>query len=198
MSLGRYGADESGTRKVSLEITVDKWVSDALGKIRSKKSVSSMVNGLLTTVIRQFDPGPSSPLIHELVRVLAKYRGEAEASGDTEMLASVAQLHSQLEPYIDLAEAELDSKSPSAESTDVEQGRRKDGNGGHGAIKDSPNFNPSIDRARRDYNWYAVPVLCHGTPMMYLRGSKAWKCLVCGGLCRDTWNEPPGTRARIW
>ena len=46
MSFGRYGADNPGERKVSLEITVDKWVSDALGKIRSKKSVSNLVNSL--------------------------------------------------------------------------------------------------------------------------------------------------------
>ena len=106
MSFGRYGADSPAERKVSLEITVDKWVHDALGKIRSKKSVSDFVNSWLAVEIRHYDPGPLAPMVYELVEVLAKYRREAEASGDMKKLASVAQLHSVLEPYIDLAEAE--------------------------------------------------------------------------------------------
>ena len=160
MSFGRYGADSPGERKVSLEITVDKWVSDALGKIRSKKSVSNLVNSLLATVIRQFDPGPASPFVYELVGLLAKHRQEAEASGDTETLASVTQLHSMLEPYIDLAEAEL---------TSVGRLAATEGQG-------------------RYYSRYAVPVLHCGTPMAYLRGSRAWKCLMCGFLLHD--NQP--------
>ena len=160
MSFGRYGADNPGERKVSLEITVDKWVSDALGKIRSKKSVSNLVNSLLATVIRQFDPGPASPFVYELVGLLAKHRQEAEASGDTETLASVTQLHSMLEPYIDLAEAEL---------TSVGRLAATEGQG-------------------RYYSRYAVPVLHCGTPMAYLRGSRAWKCLMCGFLLHD--NQP--------
>ena len=160
MSFGRYGADNPGERKVSLEITVDKWVSDALGKIRSKKSVSNLVNSLLATVIRQFDPGPASPFVYELVGLLAKHRQEAEASGDTETLASVTQLHSMLEPYIDLAEAEL---------TSVGRLAATEGQG-------------------RYYSRYAVPVLHCGTPMAFLRGSRAWKCLMCGFLLHD--NQP--------
>ena len=160
MSFGRYGADSPGERKVSLEITVDKWVSDALGKIRSKKSVSNLVNSLLATVIRQFDPGPASPFVYELVGLLAKHRQEAEASGDTETLASVTQLHSMLEPYIDLAEAEL---------TSVGRLAATEGQG-------------------RYYSRYAVPVLHCGTPMAFLRGSRAWKCLMCGFLLHD--NQP--------
>ena len=160
MSFGRYGTDNPGERKVSLEITVDKWVSDALGKIRSKKSVSNLVNSLLATVIRQFDPGPASPFVYELVGLLAKHRQEAEASGDTETLASVTQLHSLLEPYIDLAEAEL---------TSVGRLAATEGQG-------------------RYYSRYAVPVLHCGTPMAFLRGSRAWKCLMCGFLLHD--NQP--------
>ena len=160
MSFGRYGPDNPGERKVSLEITVDKWVSDALGKIRSKKSVSNLVNSLLATVIRQFDLGPASPFVYELVGLLAKHRQEAEASGDTETLASVAQLHSLLEPYIDLAEAEL---------TSVGRLAATEGQG-------------------RYYSRYAVPVLHCGTPMAFLRGSRAWKCLMCGFLLHD--NQP--------
>ena len=160
MSFGRYGADNPGERKVSLEITVDKWVSDGLGKIRSKRSVSNLVNSLLATVIRQFDPGPASPFVYELVGLLAKHRQEAEASGDTETLASVTQLHSMLEPYIDLAEAEL---------TSVGRLAATEGQG-------------------RYYSRYAVPVLHCGTPMAFLRGSRAWKCLMCGFLLHD--NQP--------
>jgi hypothetical protein len=158
LSLGRYGADNPGDRKVSLEITVDKWVSDALGKIRSKKSVSSLVNSLLGTVIRQFDPGPASPFIYELVHLLAKHRRDAEASGDTETLASVAQLHSILEPYIDLAEAE-----PVVKAKEIEE--------------------PC--ETKRDYSWFAVPVLHCRAPMAFLRGSGRWKCLACGFLLQD-------------
>lgn len=164
---------------------MDRWISDALDKIRTKKSVSGMVNGLLATVIRQFDPGPSSPLVYELVGLLAKYKGEAEASGDSEMLASVAQLHSQLEPYIDLAEAEPASKSPSAGSASTGQAGKMDREGGHAASRDDLGVKPLTERTQHDYNWYAVPVLCHGTPMVYLRALKAWKCSICGNLCRD-------------
>lgn len=162
MSLGRYGADSPSDRKVGLEITVDKWVSDALEKIRSKKSVSSLVNSLLATVIRQFDPGPASPFIYELVGLLAKHMREAEASGDMETLASVAQLHSILEPYIDLAEAE-----PEPVAKTVTKAREH-------------------NEVRRNYIRYAVPVMHCDVPMSFLRTSGAWKCLACGFLLRDS------------
>ena len=159
MSLGRYGADNSAERKVSLEITVDKWVSDALGKIRAKGSVSSMVNGFLGTVVKHYDPGPLAPMIYEFVSVLAKYRQQAEAEGDIGKLASVVQLHSVLEPYIDLAEVEPE---PVAR-----------------ALKDAQG------ETRRGYSWYAVPVLHCGAPMAFLRGSGGWKCLACGFQLHD-------------
>ena len=76
-------------------MTVDRWISDALGKVRRKESVSGMVNGLLAVVIRQFDPGPSSPLALELSGLLEKHRKIAEASGDAETLASVTFLQSR-------------------------------------------------------------------------------------------------------
>lgn len=167
--MGRYGADSPNDRKVSLEVTVDKWVSDALEKIRSKKSVSNLVNSLLATVIKQFDPGPASPFIYELVRLLAKHRQEAEATGDTETLASVVQLHSILEPYIDLAEAEPELMPPSL---------RSDGSR-------SSMVSPLVESSPREYSRYAVPVLHCGVPMDFLSSLGAWKCVSCGFLLRD-------------
>ena len=180
MSLGRYGADDPRMRKVSLEVTVDRWVSDALGKIRSKKSVSSLVNSLLGTVIRQFDPGPSAPMVYDLVALLAKHRKQAEAAGDAETLAAISQLHSELEPYIDLAEAE---PHPAPNE------RKEPQNGGTFLLQGpwNPAFGPPTPtRDRRDYYWYAVPVLCHGVPMAYLRRENGWKCSVCGRLVHDS------------
>jgi hypothetical protein len=180
LSLGRYGADDPRMRKVSLEVTVDRWVSDALGKIRSKKSVSSLVNSLLGTVIRQFDPGPSAPLVCELVALLARHRRQAEAAGDAEALAAISQLHSELEPYIDLAEAEPHPdpdgrKGPQSGGVSLPQGVW------------NPAFGPPPPaRDRRDYYWYAVPVLCHGVPMEYMHAARAWRCNVCGAQIRDT------------
>ena len=162
MSLGRYGADNPGERKVSLEITVDKWVSDALGKIRRKKSVSSFVNGVLGLTITHYDPGPSSPFVYDLVKVMEKYKKEAEESGDSGMLAAVNQLHYVLEPYIDLAEAE---PAPSGDSGNAPS--------------------PQVGRSPREYNWYVVPVLHCGVPMSYMRASAAWKCVACGFLLQD-------------
>jgi hypothetical protein len=184
LSLGRYGANCPGERKVSLEITVDKWVSDALEKVRSKKSVSSLVNSLLGTVIRQFDPGPASPFIYELVRLLAKHRREAEALGDTETLASVVQLHSILEPYIDLAEAEPNLTSGGGKE-------RHDGTRTEAPFLLQEHWSPSSGppipiRSRRDYHWYAVPVLCHEKPMLYLKEARTWECLICGKMIHDT------------
>jgi hypothetical protein len=180
LSLGRYGADDPRTRKVSLEVTVDRWVSDALGKIRSKKSVSNLVNSLLGTVIRQFDSGPSAPMIYDLVALLAKHRKQAEATGDAETLAAISQLHSELEPYIDLAEAEP-HPAPN-ERKEPQEGGTFPLQGGW-----NPAFGPPTPtRDRRDYYWYAVPVLCHGVPMEYLRGPRAWRCDVCRRLIHDT------------
>ena len=183
MSFGRYGADDPRMRKVSLEVTVDRWVSDALGKIRSKKSVSSLVNSLLGTVIRQFDPGPSAPMIYDLVALLARHRKQAEAAGDAETLAAISQLHSELEPYIDLAEAEprRDNQLVSSEGKGRQEERSFLLQGTW-----NPAFGPPTPtRDRRDYYWYAVPILCHGVPMEYLRSAKAWKCNVCGRLIQD-------------
>lgn len=186
MSLGRYGADE-GSRKVSLEITVDKWISDALDKIRTKRSVSSMVNGLLAIVIRQFDPGPSSPLVYALDKVLTEYGQRAEACGDPEMVASAAFLRSRLEPYFDLAEVASYQQSKPHRFR-IENTRRKDeGGGNHTTIIDSRHggFLTGKDYTQKDYDWYAVPTSCHGTSMTYLRALNAWRCSVCGSLCRD-------------
>lgn len=166
-------------RKVSLEVTVDRWVSDALGKIRSKKSVSNLVNSLLGTVIRQFDPGPSAPMIYDLVALLARHREQAEAAGDAETLAVVAQLHSELEPYIDLAEAEL---RPATNE------RKEPQKGGAFLLQGvwNPAFGPPPPaRGHRDYYWYAVPTLHCGVPMECLRGERTWKCNVCGRLIHD-------------
>ena len=189
LSPGRYGAEEGATRKVSLEITVDRWISDALGKIRTKKSVSNLVNGLLAIVIRQFDPGPSSPLVYALDRLLTKYKERAEASGDAEMVASVALLRSRLEPYFDLAEVVPDQQGRSHGLTACIEERKteeeKDQNDVHGIEGNRYGLPVEDDCARRDYDWYAVPTICHGTPMVYLRALGAWKCSVCGSVCRD-------------
>ncbi len=188
MSLGRYGADDPSDRKVPLHITVDQWISDALGKIRSKNSVSDLVNGLLATVVRQFDPGPSSPMIRDLVRLLARHRSEAEASGDRERLASVEMLLSKLEPYIDLAGArpELQALLPKSGPEVVQRAEELHSTGSRNVEGHHLAMPPAPERSKRDYSWYAVPVICHETPMMYLRGLKAWRCSVCGRLLHDT------------
>lgn len=189
MSLGRYGANE-GARKVSLEITVDKWISDALDKIRTKRSVSNLVNGLLAIVIRQFDPGPSSPLIYALDGLLTKYKERAEASGDPEMIASVALLRSRLEPYFDLAEVVPNQQNGSRGFTagHVERKGEEEGEGSHTVCIDSNHGGLPAEKdynTKRDYDWYAVPTTCHGTPMTFLRTLKAWRCSACGSLCPD-------------
>ena len=176
-------------RKVSLEVTVDRWVSDALGKIRSKKSVSNFVNGILGTMIKQYDPGPSSPFVYELVKVMEKYRKEAEASGDSRMLASIAQLHSAVEAYIDLAEAEQIQQRNGPPEPGPEGERkmagRNDSTGG-GGMESYLAMPPVPVRTKKDYYWYAVPILCHEKPMVYLRDAKVWKCLICGRLIHET------------
>jgi hypothetical protein len=184
LSLGRYGADE-GARKVSLEITVDKWISDALDKIRTKRSVSNLVNGLLAIVIRQFDPGPSSPLIYALDRLLTEYKEKAEASGDTEMIASVVFLRSRLEPYFDLAEVVLD-REKATHGTSGDDGVRAQEGISRFATSDSySGLLFEKETSGRDYHWYAVPMICHGTPMTYLRNLNAWKCSTCGSIYPD-------------
>lgn len=188
MSLGRYGADDPKMRKVPLHITVDKWIGDALGKIRSKRSVSELVNGLLTTVVRQFDPGPSAPLIYELVRVLEEHEARAKDSGDAQALAAAALLRSELEPYIDLARADSERKTPTVDPGPETIGILKESDQAPSSNQRFLSIQPTPDRApatKRDYNWYAVPVLCHEKPMVYLRGAKAWKCFVCGKLIHD-------------
>ena len=185
MSFGRYGADDPRMRKVSLEVTVDRWVSDALGKIRSKKSVSSLVNSLLGTVIRQFDPGPSAPMIHDLVALLAKHRKQAEETGDTEALAAISQLHSELVPYIDLAEAE-----PPPVTCNDEEPQRETGSKVPLRLRSA--WNPAfgsptpVRTVKQDYCWYAVPTLHCGVAMEYLGGEREWKCGVCGKAIHDS------------
>lgn len=187
MSLGRYGANE-GSRKVSLEITVDKWISDALDKIRTKRSVSNLVNGLLAIVIRQFDPGPSSPLIYALDRLLTRYKERAEAAGDPEMVASVALLRSRLEPYFDLAEV-IPERQNTPHGFRADEVRRDEEESANSiAIIDSTHSALPGEKecAKRDYQWYAVPTFCHGTPMTYLSNLNAWRCSGCGSLCPDS------------
>ncbi len=194
MSLGRYGADDPDSRRVPLNITVDKWVSDALKKIRSKNSVSDMVNGILAIVVRQFDPGPSAPMVYELERVLAEHEARAKASGDPETLAAAAMLRSKLEPYMDLAHGGADGEAVLPEAgmrnRPVAPGELR-GNDADLQDRPAPVQKKSLP-AREDlhftprgYDWYAVPVLCHEKPMTYLRKLRAWKCFVCGGLLAE-------------
>lgn len=188
MSLGRYGADDPGDKKVPLHITVDKSISEALGKIRSKKSVSDLVNGLLDTVVRQFDPGPLAPMIHDLVRILARHRIKAETSGDRERVALIDMMLSKLDPYIDLAEARemLQALLPNLAPEVVRKAEGLQSLGSRNAEAYHFAMPPAPERPRRDYNWYAVPIICHEKPMAYLRNLKAWKCFVCGKLLHDT------------
>ena len=184
MSFGRYGADDPVLRKVPLNITIVKRISDALGKIRSKKSVSELVNGLLTTVVKQFDPGPAAPLVYRLTEVLAEFETKARGSGDTQTLAAVALLRSELEPYIDLAKAD-----PTQETTvpqpvlrtveTVEVASQTPG------IEQRLCIPPTPVRPKRDYYWYAVPIGHCEMPMVYLRDEKVWKCLICGKVIHD-------------
>jgi hypothetical protein len=108
--MGRFG-DEPRSRKVPLHVTVDERVIDALGKVRNKSSVSSMVNDILTIVIKQFDPGPSSPLIYELKELFDKHLQDATSSGDTQKVACIELLESKLLPYYDLAEVDYTRKT---------------------------------------------------------------------------------------
>lgn len=185
MSFGRYGADDPVLKKVPLNITIDKRISDALGKIRSKKSVSELVNGLLTTVVKQFDPGPAAPLVYRLTEVLAEFETKARGSGDTQTLAAVALLRSELEPYIDLARADLTQETPVSqpvprmvEATEVV--------GQTSSIEQRLCIPPTPVRPRRDYYWYAVPIRHCEKPMAYLRDTKIWKCFICGKILHDT------------
>ena len=185
MSLGRYGADDPADRKVPLNVTVDRWISEALGKIRTKKSVSDLVNGLLTTVVSQFDPGPAAPLVYRLLEVLAEFETRARDSGDAQTLAAVALLRSELGPYIDLAQADT------TRGTSLQQARLEStgttASGQALSIERRLCIPPTPVRAsKHDYYWYAVPVICHGTPMVFLKDAMAWKCTVCGRLIHDT------------
>ncbi|MDG6910142.1 MAG: hypothetical protein JRN08_07205 [Nitrososphaerota archaeon] len=185
LSLGRYGADDPAAKKIPLHVTVDKKVGDALGKIRSKKSVSELVNGLLTTVVRQFDPGPAAPVVYKLVEVLAEFEAKARDSGDGQTLAAVALLRSELEPYIDLAQPDPEPGAPTLEPRpDAVEPPKEPGQ--PLSIEQRLHIPPTPVRAtKRDYYWYAVPVLCHEKPMVYLRDAKAWKCFICGKLIHD-------------
>lgn len=185
MSIGRYGHDDPAARKVPLHVTVDKSVGDALGKIRSKKSLSELVNGLLTTVVKQFDPGPAAPVVYRLVEVLAEFEVKARDSGDGQTLAAVALLRSELEPYIDLAQpgSEPQTQVPEPRPRVVESPK---GPSQALSVEQRLCIPPTpVRSSKRDYYWYAVPVLCHEKPMVYLRDAKAWKCFICGRLTHD-------------
>lgn len=184
MSFGRYGHDDPGARKVPLHVTVDKRIGDALDKIRSKKSLSELVNGLLTTVVNQFDPGPAAPVIYKLVQVLAEFEAEARDSGDSQTLAAVALLRSELEPYVDLAQPNPKRKAPIPEPRPGIVEAPKDP-GQTLSMEQRLCIPPTRVRPRRDFYWYAVPVLCHEKPMVYLRDARVWKCFICGKLIHD-------------
>ncbi len=171
-------------------MTVDKWISEALEKIRTRKSVSELVNGLLETVVRQFDPGPTAPMVHDLVRVLAKHRNEAETVGDRERISVIDSMLSKLDPYIDLAEArkELEALVPGLRPKAVQRdeipitaGRRK-----YDLQYQQLAILPPPVRPMKDYDYYAVPIIHCEKPMVYLRDAKVWKCFICGKLIHDT------------
>lgn len=156
-STGRFGE----TRKVPLKIMVDKPVKDALGKIRTKKSVSNLVNGFLTIIVRQFDPGPSSPLIYELRELFQKHMLKAKRFGHNEEVVCIEYLESQLEPYYDLAGVNAnDTRERVSEGVEAE-------------------IMPSTESFVHDYSWYSTPHICHGTPMAYSQRERSWKCSIC-------------------
>jgi hypothetical protein len=157
-SMGRYGE----TRKVALKVMVDRPVKDALGKIRTKKSVSNLVNGLLAITIRQFDPGPSSPLIHELKELFRRHLLKAKLSGHAEEIACIEYLESQLQPYYDLAGVPANNAAESFKAEARTQSILR------------------TNKFSRDYSWYSVPHICHGAPMAYSHKERSWICSICG------------------
>ncbi|MDG7011765.1 MAG: hypothetical protein JRN17_01585 [Nitrososphaerota archaeon] len=175
MSLGRYGYDDPGDKKVRIHIMVDKKISNALDKIRAKRSLSELVNGVLAAIVKAYDPGPAAPLVHELEKVLRVHEGRAEASGDSETLVAVRVLKSRLESYSDLASSEASSPRGFKVEGILPQDRTE-------AEKGRPFAEENLYYTERGYDWYAVPVMCHDTPMTYLRSLRAWKCTVCGYL----------------
>ena len=144
---------------------VDKQVKDALGKIRTKKSVSNLVNGLLTITIRQFDPGPSAPLIYDLRALFKRHLLRAKLSGDGEVITCIENLESQLQPYYDLAEVPTD--------------------GAGIRIEEEINRTSTTVSFAHDYSWYSTPHMCHGSPMAFSRKERSWKCSICGGCYYD-------------
>ena len=198
--MGRFGE----RKKVRLSIMVDKWISDALGKIRSKKSVSSLVNGLLGVTIMQFDPGPSSPLIYELRVLFKKHLLEAEISGDAQSIACIEFLESQLVPYYDLAEVVAnddkgeDTQSMVRRSTALSCSIRTDfatatsrqnmvqvSKSSSALLNHSTFIEPGSATMKHDYNWYSVPRICHAAPMGYSQSQRIWICAICGRRYHD-------------
>lgn len=177
MSLGRYGYDDPGAKKVRIHIMVDRWISNALGKIRTKKSLSELVNGVLAVIVKQYDPGPAAPLVHELERVLSVHEEKARASEDYETLVAVRMLRSRLEPYSDLANDEIAPPKGLEESGVLSSDIIESAKGA--------SVEENLYYTERGYDWYAVPVMCHDTPMTYVRLLHAWKCTVCGYLFGD-------------
>src|SRR5487761_95962 len=175
-STGRFGE----RKKVRLSIMVDKWISDALGKIRSKKSVSSLVNGLLGVTIMQFDPGPSSPLIYELRALFKKHLLEAEISGDAQSIACIEFLESQLVPYYDLAEVAADDDEEEGTQNMVQVSKSSSA-----LLNHSTFIEPGSATLKHDYNWYSVPRICHAAPMGYSQRQRIWICAICGRRYHD-------------
>ena len=169
VSTGRYGE----RNKVSLNVTIDKTVSDRLHKIKKKGSVSSMVNGLLDMITGQFDPGPSSPLIYDLHDLLNRHRKKAEQERDPKRIACVEIIESHLQPYYDLAEVN-DDKSLRHVVKEA-----------HPENIDSSKILKEPIVPKHDYSWYSVPRICHGTPMVYSRKEDGWRCAICRVLYRE-------------
>jgi hypothetical protein len=140
---------------------VDKPVKDALEKIRAKKSVSNLVNGFLTTIVRQFDPGPSSLLIYELRELFKRHMLRAKHFGHAEEVACIEYLESQLEPYYDLAGVNANDTRKSVNE----------------AVQAKSMSCPKS--LAHDYSWYSIPHICHGTRMAYSQIERSWKCSIC-------------------
>lgn len=165
--MGRYGE----RKKVPLTITIDKQISESLRKVK-KGSVSGMVNDFLVMIVRQFDPGPLSPLIYDLHDLLKRHRKNAEISGDSQKIACIEYLESQLLPYYELADVPVDDNPDAACQAPKPEGSV--------TLKRASELLSESEQSQHDYSWYSIPRICHGIPMLYSRKESAWTCSSCG------------------
>ena len=136
-----------------------------------------MVNGFLDIVVRQFDTGPLSPLIYDLHDLLERHLRNAVMSGDSQKMACIEYLESQLLPYCELAEVPVeDNKQESSQEHKPERSI---------TLKRASELLTESKQLRHGYSWYSIPRICHGVPMSFSRVHKTWTCSVCGTCYRE-------------